>query len=635
VLLGSKSAREGPDTITNPSMAVAVDTHGVTIVGRPPAPPARHPSERRRGAGRRVDAWDVLGLMATTAAMLGVQLASTAALGYALGRSHYFRDTAIVATLASLALLAWLVIRDRPRPRDVVRRLSAVWTDPPGDWVAAALGALLAVPVLDLYVPMLLGDADSARVISAVRFVEHHGPRFLAETQDNFLPHVVLGPIIAIGGLAGAKLFSIVSVQVLAGVSGYVTRRITGSMLAAAAGTFALVAIPAVVSRGNYVPMYPVMLALGYLGAWLAYEVITEPDRRWLRAGAAGVCLALAPEAQPVGVLFLVTPIVLVVFAPTIRLWLGACGRIYLALFVAALPRIALNLSIGGLDRFASYRTDYWITKGYVREIQSNFWSYSRRDESLREYLGGLPWSFVHSLGTQGWVVVALAGLAWLLAGRVRGRLFVVAVVGAMALAVTAKKVPHFPRYYSPLWPGIAILCGVGVAALARRRTRVPKVLACLATLGLVFLAGSTLHSVARSQDSLRARVAATPSGELAAVVDDGKGVIGSRSHNLLNVTADIPTWGGQFLSEEEYVTYLTWPSDEAVVAVMERHDIGWVLIHADRRFETDYHDTWLLPHHGLAAGQVDAVEASPRFCRYREISGFVLYRLGSCAQDG
>lgn len=78
-------------------------------------------------------------------------------------------------------------------------------------------------------------------------------------------------------------------------------------------------------------------------------------------------------------------------------------------------------------------------------------------------------------------------------------------------------------------------------------------------------------------------------------------------------------------------MTYLTWPSDEQVIDILERHDIGWVLIHAHRNLELGYHDTWLVPHHGRHARQVDAVAAGPRFCPQLSVGGFVLYKLGAC----
>jgi hypothetical protein len=58
------------------------------------------------------------------------------------------------------------------------------------------------------------------------------------------------------------------------------------------------------------------------------------------------------------------------------------------------------------------------------------------------------------------------------------------------------------------------------------------------------------------------------------------------------------------------------------------------VLIHPNRKLETDYHNTWLIPSHGASARQVVQVAASPAFCLAAEISGFQLYRLGSCSSS-
>lgn len=625
---------------SHPLSAGRSETHGAGLVAAPerrprhvdePRPPAERDPGGSRAARRLATGWDALGLALAATSVLVLHRAATKVLATGLGHLEVARSAAIATGMLSIVLLAWLAARDRPRARDLPRLVTGVWTDPPGHWVAAALGALLTVPVLGLYAPVLLGDADSARIVAAVDHVRTHGIGFILDTQDNLLPYLVIGPAVALAGLAGAKAVAVLSVLVLGAVTCYVTHRITGSMPGAAAAGVALMALPPVVDRAGYVPMYPLMLALGYLGAWLAYQAITEPDHPWLRAAAAGACLALAPEAQAVGQLILVAPVLLLVFAPGWRPGLAACARIYLAVAVVSLPRIAVNLQVGGADRITSYRTDYWITEGYVREIQTNFWGYRGINEPLGEYLARLPGRFTHTLQPQGWIVLGLALVAWALACRVRGRLLVLGVTGFMVLAVSVKQVPPFPRYYSPLWPGIAVLAGVGVAALARRRSWRPRAMASVALVGLLVVAVSTFDHVLDTHEERRASIVAGPYSELAAAIDDDRGVIGARSHNLLNVTARTPTWGGQFLTEDEYVTYLTWPSDAGVIEVMERHDIGWVLIQPNLSLETTYHDTWLIPHHGLRARHVERVADSPAFCRVADIDGFLLYRLGGC----
>jgi hypothetical protein len=319
------------------------------------------------------------------------------------------------------------------------------------------------------------------------------------------------------------------------------------------------------------------------------------------------------------------------VFAPSWRAGLTGLARIYLFVGLVSIPRLAVNTAVGGFERMTSYRTDYWITQGYVRRIQSEFWQYSGIDEPVGNYLTRLPGRFADTLGTEGQIVLGLGLLAWLLLCRGRGRVFVLGVVSAMVLAVTIKQVPPFPRYYSPLWPGIALLVGVGVADLARRRALLARAVVVVVLPVLVLLGASSYTTVVHEQDERRALIEDGPYHELAGLVDDGKGVVGARSHALVNVTAEIPTWGGQFLSEDEYSTYLTWPSDDSVIEMTERHDIGWVLVHPNRQLEIDYHNTWLIPARGLPARHVDRVAASPQFCPVAEIGGFRLYRLGGC----
>jgi hypothetical protein len=604
-------------------------------LARPSRPAPSSPDET--SPGRRFTAWDAVGVLLTALVMLAVEQVIVVTGNLGLGHSGLVRAAAVAVGVLAAAGFVVLFVRDRPDPASVVSRLAAVWRDPPGDWVAVVLGALLAIPLLRLYAPVLFNDSDSARIVGAVIHVQSGGLGYLRDTQDNLLPQLLLGPVIAVGGLAGAKLFVIASVQVLAGVTAYITRRITGSMWGAAATAVALVALSPILERSVYLPMYPTMLALGYAGSWLAYRAVVVPEARWRYAVPAGVCLALTPEAHAVGQLFYVVPLMLIVFAPGLRSWLLSAARIYLVVFVVSLPRLLINLSEGGLSHVTSYRTDYWITKGYVREIQLDFWHYTGVGEPLGDYVRVLPDRFVTSLGDWASLLLILAGVTWLVWCRGRSRWFVLGAVGFIALAVTAKRVPPFPRYYAPLIPGIALLIGVGVGRLARvqlsQRSRAiaARVTAGVCSAVLVAVAVANLDTAAGHDDRTRLFIERGPYRALAAAVDDGKGVIGARSHALLFVTADIPTWGGQFLSEDEYVTYLTWPSDQQVIDVLERHDIGWVLIHADRNLELAYHDTWLVPHHGRHARQVDAVAASPRFCRVMTVGGFILYRLGPC----
>lgn len=123
-------------------------------------------------------------------------------------------------------------------------------------------------------------------------------------------------------------------------------------------------------------------------------------------------------------------------------------------------------------------------------------------------------------------------------------------------------------------------------------------------------------------------------SGPIPAVaqrINDGKAVIGVRALHLAWVDSDIQIYGGFFLSEREFVTFLTWPSDRAVIEVLEQNDIGWVLVNPDPALETEYNEAWIRPAYGLKVRHVEELRRSRNFCLEMERGGYLLYRLGRC----
>ncbi len=592
-------------------------------------PRHRRPERGFRRVRRAVSLWDVAGLALLTFLMLCVTEVAVDHLAGGLERLRFLRFATVGTGAVAVLSIGAAVWSHRPWPWEVPARLTDLWRDPAGDWSVFALGVVLSIPLLGLYTPVVLGDADSVRIVAAVRYVQRHGFGFLIDTQDNFGPHLLLGPAVALGGIEAVRLVTIFTVQILSGVTALLARRLSGSMVAAVVAALALWAMPAVVARASYVPMYPAMLAFGYLGGWLAHRAVSD-GRSWKYPVLAALCLVLSFEFQSVGQLFMVVPLLLLVTVADLRSGLRGMMKVYSATGVLCIPRLVVNLSEGGFSRLASNRTDFWINQGYIRDIQ-RFAGYVGVEEPVTTYLARLPVRFVGSLGPYGWVVLGLA-LAAIAGLRGRARIFALSCVAFMVLATTAKRVPPFPRYFSPLWPGMALLAGVLVAELVRRRQAARPVLrAGVATTITGALLAVAAHSYVGQAERTQAearKIEAAHYRELVAMIDDGKGVIGARSHALLNVTSEVPTYGGQFLTEEEYATYLIWPSDEEVIEVLDRHDIGWVLVNPKLVLEIEYHDTWLLPNHGHRARSVFRVARSPNFCKVAARRRLILYRL-------
>lgn len=578
---------------------------------------------------RGLDAWDALGLLATTASMCLVATwgAVRANPGY-----HWLPEALfgvgtgglVLAAAASVALAR----RRSLSARQILPRLAGVWLDPPRDWLMFVFGFLLALPALALHTSVLFGDSDSARIISSTMYVQRNGLGYLVDTQASLLPHLTMGPLLAAGGIPAAKLGSIVSLQVLVGSVSFLAWKLTRSQAATLASVAALLTFPVMWERANLLTLYPVMLAGGLLGLYFAQRatVLEGRERAWA-AIAAGTCFVLSVEANRIGEFFLAFTLFLFLTAPWKPVARGL-ARVYLVVVVLSIPRIVINLWEGGFTDFFSNRVDYWITEGYLRRIQEDYVGMPVGD-TVPAYLSRFGTELGTIFSLPGLLVLGLAFVGLILT-REPARRFAFACVAAFAVAVVYRRIPFYPRYLSPLMVAGALGAGVAVQHLLRS-SRLLKGGAVVALVILCISAGATYVRALDKAERKQKQMLTSPFRKIAREIDDGKGIIGARSGSLLFVSPRLRPYGGQFLTEREFVTYLTWPSDQKVIDVMRAHDIGWVLISSPRQVEIDYHNAWLEPAYGKTVRDIESVAASPRFCRVREVKGFILYKLGPC----
>jgi hypothetical protein len=534
-----------------------------------------------------------------------------------------------------------IVARSTPAPaRELPQHLLRVWHDSANGWTMFLLGCVLMLPAFALYTPWLVGDSDSARLLASIRYVREQDLGYLAQSQEVLLPHLLFGPAFAVAGLPAVQILNVLTLVFLGGVVGFLVWRITRSPLGALAGVLALSSLPAILDRAYRLPMYSAMLAFGFLGVFLAHRAIAAETRagRWQNAVLSGLCLVLSFEAHQVGQLFLVLTALLVLTArPSAAL--AGLGRVGLVVAVLSLPRLTINLLEGGSTRLFSNRVDFWTLKGYIRPIQSEFLALPTSD-SLGEYLAKVPEGLIDVWGASGLLVVVL-GLVGLAFASPRLRRVALAFTAIMLAVTVYRRLPFYSRYYSLLLVGSALAAGVGLAGLVQWRWRLRRFAVALGLVGLLASAMLAYHNTIEDIDEFERAIADGPYRRLGNMIPRDAGVIGTRSEYLNFVSTNARVYGGQFLTEEDYVTFLTWPSDEAVVDVMRRHDAEWIYVpKAPRKWVTSYNDAWLLPAYGESARYYEKVAQSPLFCRALRLGGASLYRLdpqgaGAAASGG
>jgi hypothetical protein len=552
-----------------------------------------------------------------------VQVAGTSADWFA----PLFFAIALTSGITTAVAAGVYARRENLTGRELVADLTRVWREPTGGWVLFLFGWLVTLPLYGLHTTVIHADSDSARLLASMLYVQRNGPEYLVETQENLLPHLVMAPAVALGGIPAAMLVSIVSLQALAGVVAFLAWRLNHSIIAPLGSLLGLMTFTAIVERAFLLPMYPLMLALGFLGVYLARRTIAAnaPRGRWAYAVAAGLCLLASIEAHQVGQLFLALTAFLVVTA-TPAVALRRLAQVYLAFAVVFLPRAVINLMDGGLSYFFSNRVDFWVTKDYLVPIQVEFWDLARTDYT--EWFSRAPEGALNVMGWGGLLTAAL-GIAALGVWRGRLRWFALAFAVFFAAVALFLRLPFYPRYHSVLLVGACLGAGTTLAFLLRRPSPLSR---RLAVLGAALLALFGAFGYYAKLDEARDRqewILSGPYKRLAARIPAGERIIGTRSIYLNFTTTDPRAYGEQFLTEEEYVAFLTWPSDEAVIAIMRQHDIGWVFV--PRRAEYwvgAYHNIWLRPAHGKVARYHLEVGISPSFCLVKRIRGVQLYRL-------
>lgn len=514
-----------------------------------------------------------------------------------------------------------------------LRSFLIAWERPTG-WLVFGLGWVMALPLFALHTDVILADSDSARLVASTLYAHRYGWSYLVDSQETFMAHLVLGPLLRLGGIPVAKLFSILETQFLVAVVAFIAWRVAGRLIGSIGAVLALLSIGSILQRTFLLPMYPLMLAAGLLSLVFIYDAATKPTvaQRVRYAGLAAVSLWVCIESHEVGQVFLVTPLLLLVAR---SVWRGRIAVLvtYLGFALLYVPRLLVNLSEGGLSYVFTNRVDFWITKGYLLDIQLEFW-HLPRTASLGKYLLIAPGGIVNIIGWVGLPVLGLA-LGSLFLGPKRAVWFGLAFAALVFGLSIQLRLPFYPRYFSQLVVGMAIGAGITIAHLTKRRDGF-RLFAHTLLVTLVATASFSMGRQLVEAEAWERLVVTGPYATLAAELPQDSRVVGARATYINFLRTDVETYGEQFLSEEELATFLAWPSDEEVILTMRQRDIDFVLVPSrSRRWVRKYHKIWLVPEYGAIPRYQRAVRRSPMFCRVVTDRGAVLYKLDPGSEPG
>lgn len=102
----------------------------------------------------------------------------------------------------------------------------------------------------------------------------------------------------------------------------------------------------------------------------------------------------------------------------------------------------------------------------------------------------------------------------------------------------------------------------------------------------------------------------------------------------LLLEAPDVHVSYADLLTEEEFVSYLTWERDE-LKAMLERRNIGWALIRKPVYGEVAKEASWLEPAYDVEPSYAKEIKGDPMSCLVHNGSKYRLYQLRPAGEVG
>lgn len=408
-------------------------------------------------------------------------------------------------------------------------------------------------------------------------------------------------------------LLSSAALAVLVGYIAYQFERQPWAFLAAA---LAMASLPVFLVRARSLPFYPPMLLFGYGGVFAAIAYLRGGGRLAFVLGVLGLVAALYSFAM--GILFLPVPLIYLLVdrgrPVVLRL-----GRLYAVVAGLVLPWFVWHLAVGGLDGLRQQQMNWQIERGY--QTIRNLEFFGAQTESRTVFVENLPRMLEDATGPLMFVLGALSivGLARLPTWSWRAAVLITLAIPIGTLIYATPAI--YARYTYTLIPALVLLSVYGFHGVVRwlSSSRLTAHLARVVAAAAVALLGVVFVQNALDEMNTVDRIeAGSTTGDLpqvASLISDDKAILGSRVLPLTRYKPENALLGMSLITEEDAVTYLLWPSDEAVAGVFRRNNVGWVIIrHPAETWEMNYH-IWMrkaagqLPRHHLVIQDSSLIE--------------------------
>jgi hypothetical protein len=470
---------------------------------------------------------------------------------------------------------------------------------------------------------------DSGTVLSISRTLAQGDPSIVWSTQSPALQDSLYAALLALDVPVGTYP-TVVSSFGLGLLLGFFAYRATGDRLAAAVPLLVIAFSSAFWIQAGYLTLYSGFVLLGWCGLYLALGYMVHGRSFWWCVGGS-LLLAASVYTFTTAIVFMIVPCLAVPFFFS-REVARRLGVVWLMVGTLVAPWVIWHLKVGGLKYFY-YHPLNWFGVKYLAIVNDEFWHYERT--SLWGYSGSMLNVALHDLVPPALLLLVIPGVwyVWRKLGA-KDVLFAFVCLAAYAGVLLFTRPAPYARYFFPILPLVVLFVSAGIwVAIENAGSVVGRagLIALIVATGAVALLGEVPSPVSSAQYRYVDRLE-TSSGygdftAMAELISNTKGGVIARDSSLQALIPNNQMFTHYLLSEDDYVTFLSWRDDGSVIAMLKRRGIEWVLLYQDPRWERDYH-VWLERAYGVAPDHYVRVTTSPWFEHVYQGERFQLYHL-------
>ncbi|MCD4759912.1 hypothetical protein K8R33_03420 [archaeon] len=441
-------------------------------------------------------------------------------------------------------------------------------------------------------------DYDDGRTIAEISHIGNEKAEYITSFNVPVIQDSLYLTMWEIG--IGNQIFGIFSLFftiLLFIIISVITFKLTKSHFFTILNLIVLLGFEEVFVRTMNITLYPLATFYIYLGLLFVVHGIKQNNKVYLSLGSIFVIFSF--YVYQISIFIFPLPLIIAFLSNNhFKQKINYAKTILISQFIVFLPWLINNFNI--LDPINSFKREYkwFIINGYL-DYRNEVWGIKFEYNSFLDIFSSILKLF-NSAINQNYLIIIGTFISFSLIlilidclKKHKINLFEIGFVALLFLQILLFIIVQPGLYQRYVYISLPVISYFFISAIKKlnfsKRSKV-FLLILLLIFSVITLNNVVLGGIRENQTEIHIDLK-----NIADLIDNEKGIIGSRPALLATYSMNNPIFSSETTPEEDYVDFLIWNSNEEVLKIFNKYNIGWILISKpETRYEIEYHGIWL-----------------------------------------